>query len=95
MENTVKRLEPRLRDSALIMLRRHGMSEDDLQLESNEPGQPASCVIRGHRVRIQLDDGSAAFKVHAGRWSGASVDFPSAGAFIAAFEEALNDAFTD
>jgi hypothetical protein len=95
MAAPTERLEPRLRDSALIMLRRHGISEDDLQLESNEPGQPVSCMIRGHRVRIELNDQSAAFKVRVGRWSGARVDFPSAGAFIAAFEEALNDAFAD
>jgi hypothetical protein len=93
MEKTTVRLEPKLRDSALIVLRQHGIAEDDLQLEMNEPGDPPSCLIRGHRVRIEVNDGSAAFKVHAGRWSGARVDFPSTGAFIAAFEEALNDAF--
>ena len=95
MGNSSARLEPRLRDSALIMLRRHGITESELLVEGNEPGQPTSCSIRGHRVRIELNDGSAAFKVRAGRWSGASADFPSAGAFIAAFEEALHDAFAD
>lgn len=95
MEKLLERLEPRLRESALIVLREHGMGEGDLQVEGNEPGQPASCTIRGHRVRIQLDDLSAAFKVRAGRWSGARVDFPTTGAFIAAFEEALKDAFAD
>lgn len=94
MGNSSERLEPRLRDSALILLRRHGIAEDELRLESSEPGQPPSCAIRGHRVRIQVDDRSAAFKVRAGHWSGARVDFPSAGAFIAAFEEALHDAFS-
>ncbi len=89
-----ERLEPRLRESALIILRQHGIGEDDLQFEANEPGEPPSCLIRGHRVRIEVNDGSAAFKVHAGRWSGANIDFPTAGAFIAAFEEALNDALT-
>jgi hypothetical protein len=93
MEKTAERLEPRLRESALIMLRRHGMSEDDLQFEANEPGHPVFTIIRGHRVRIELNDQSAAFKVLAGRWSGDRMDFPSTGAFIAAFEEALNDAF--
>ena len=95
MGNSSELLEPRLRESALIMLRRHGFSEGDLQLEANEPGQPSSCLIRGHRVRIQLDDLSAAFKVRAGRWSGARVDFPTAGAYIAAFEEALSGACAD
>jgi hypothetical protein len=88
-------LEPRLRDSALIVLREHGIGEDDVQLERNEPGHPPSCLIRGHRVRVEVNDLSAAFKVHAGRWSGARADFPTTGAFIAAFEEALKDAFAD
>jgi len=83
----------RLRDSALIVLRQYGMAEDDLQFEINEPGDPPSCLIRGHRVRVQLNEQSAAFKVRAGRWSGDIADFPTAGAFLAAFEEALNDAF--
>lgn len=90
-----ERLEPRLRESALIVLREHGIGADDFQLEANEPGQPASCLIRGHRVRVEVNDLSAAFKVHAGRWSGARVDFPTTGAFIAAFEDALKDAFAD
>jgi hypothetical protein len=93
MEKAAAHLEPRLRESALIVLRQYGIGADDLQFEPNEPGDPPSCLIRGHRVRIEVNDGSAAFKVHAGRWSGARVDFPSTGAFIAAFEEALNDAF--
>jgi hypothetical protein len=95
MAALVERLEPKLRESALIILRQHGIAGDDLQFEPNEPGEPASCLIRGHRVRIEVNDGSAAFKVHAGRWSGARVDFPTTGAFIAAFEEALSDAFAD
>ncbi|MEQ1917722.1 MAG: hypothetical protein ABL955_00870 [Elusimicrobiota bacterium] len=93
MTTTTERLESRLRESALIMLRRHGFSEGDFQLEPNEAGQPPSCLIRAHRVRIQVDELSAAFKVRAGRWSGARVDFPTAGAYIASFEEALHDAF--
>jgi hypothetical protein len=95
METTTERLEPKLRESALMVLRRHGIGEDDVRLEENEPGNPASCLIRGHRVRVHLDDRSAAFQVRAGRWSGARVDFPTAGSFIAAFEEALQDALTD
>jgi hypothetical protein len=52
-----ERLEPRLRETALIVLRRHNIGEDDLQLEVNEPHEPSSCLIRGHRVRVQVDDG--------------------------------------
>lgn len=85
-------LEPRLRESALTVLLRHGILEEELRLEPNEPGDPASCRIQGHRVNIHVDDGSAAFKVRAGRWSGARKDFPSVGAFVAAFEQALHDA---
>ena len=88
-------LNARLRESALVVLREHGIGEDDLQLEANEPGDPPSCLIKGHRVRIEVNDGSAAFKVRAGRWSGATADFPTVGAFMAAFEEALKDAFKD
>ena len=85
-------LEPKLRDAALLVLRTHGVAEDELQLEANEPGKPASCLIRGHRVRIHVDDVSATFAVFAGRWRGARTDYPTAGAFIAAFEDALNSA---
>lgn len=88
-------LNVRLRESALIVLREHGIADDDLQLEGNEPGEAPSCLIRGHRVRIEVNDGSAAFKVHAGRWSGATVDFPTVGAFLAAFETALHESLTD
>ena len=87
-------LEPRLRETALIMLRRHGIGEDDLQLEANEPHEPPSCLIRGHRVRVEVDAGSATFRVMAGRWSGRRTDYPTAGAFVAAFEEALNGALS-
>lgn len=85
-------LLPRLRESALVLLRRHHIGEDDVRLEANEPGDPPSCLIRGHRVNVHVDDGSAAFRVKAGRWSGRRADFPTTGAFVAAFEEALNDA---
>ena len=95
METLSERLEPKLRDRALMVLRRHNIFEGDLQLEESEPGHPPSCLIRGHRVRIQTDDHSAAFKVRAGRWSGARADFPTTGAFLAAFEEALNEALSD
>jgi hypothetical protein len=94
VETSSQRLELKLKDSALMVLRRHGIGEDELQLEESEPGKPPSCLIRGHRVRVQIDDRSAAFRVHAGRWSGARVDFPTVGAFIAAFEEALQGALS-
>lgn len=89
-----ERLEPRLRETALIVLRRHGVGEADLQLEASEPHQPPSCLIRGHRVRVEVDDGSVAFRVLSGRWSGRRADFPTAGAFVAAFEQALHDALS-
>ena len=95
METRSERLESKLKDSALMVLRRFGIAEDELQLEDNEPGKPPSCLIRGHRVRIHVDEKSAAFTVRTGRWSGARVDFPTAGAFIAAFETALIDALSD
>ncbi len=95
MSATSGHLESKLRDSALMVLRRHGIAEDEVQLEANEPGKPPSCLIRGHRVRIHVDDISAAFHVRAGRWSGANADFPTTGSFLAAFEEALNDALSD
>ncbi|MDX6770342.1 MAG: hypothetical protein SF051_12480 [Elusimicrobiota bacterium] len=92
MSAAVERLEPRLRETALVILRRHHFGEGDLQLEANEPRQPPSCLIRGHRVRVELDDGSVSFRVMAGRWSGRRADYPTAGAFVAAFEEALDAA---
>ncbi len=85
-------LEPRLREAALIVLRRHHLGEGDLRLEENEPHEPPSCLIRGHRVRVEVNDDSVAFRVLSGRWSGRRADYPTAGAFIAAFEEALQDA---
>lgn len=89
-----ERLEPRLREAALILLRRHHIGEDDLQFEKNEPHEPPFCVIRGHRVRVEVNDDSVAFRVMAGRWSGRRADYPTAGAFVAAFEEALNGALS-
>ena len=94
MTPSAERLEPRLRETALIILRRHHIGEDDLQLEPNEPHEPPFCLIRGHRVRVEVNDDSAAFRVLSGRWSGRRKDFPTAGAFVAAFEEALNGALS-
>jgi hypothetical protein len=94
MTSAAERLLPRLRETALILLRRHHIGEDDLRFEENEPHEPPSCLIRGHRVNVHVDDGSASFRVKAGRWSGRRGDFPTAGAFVAAFEEALNDALS-
>ncbi len=89
-----ERLEPRLRETALIVLRSHDIGEDDLQLEKNEPHESPSCLIQGHRVRVHVDEGSAAFRVRSGRWSGRRADYPTAGAFVAAFEEALHGALS-
>jgi hypothetical protein len=94
MNSSGERLEPRLRETALIILRRHHIGEDDLQFEVNEPHQPPSCLIRGHRVRVYVDDGSADFRVRSGKWSGRRADYPTAGAFVAAFEEELNGALS-
>ena len=95
MTVTSERLEARLRETALIILRRHHLGEDDLQLEKNEPLEPPSCLIRGHRVNVHVDEGSAALRVRSGRWSGRRADYPTAGAFVAAFEEALDGALLD
>ena len=89
-----ERLEARLLETALIILRRHEIGEDDLRLETNEPHEPPSCLIRGHRVNVHVDEGSAAFRVRSGRWSGRRADYPTAGAFVAAFEEALQAALS-
>lgn len=94
MTTTAEHLEPRLREMALIILRRHHIGEDDLILEKNEPHEPPSCLIRGHRVRVEVDDSSVAFRVMAGRWSGRRVDYPTVGAFVAAFEDALDGALS-
>ena len=85
-------LMDKLCDSALMVLRLHGVAEDELQLEANEPGKAAYTLIRGHRVRIHVDERSAQFHVRGGRWSGAHGDFVTTGAFVAAFEQALDDA---
>lgn len=90
--NGSERLEARLRESALIILRRYDIGESDLQLEVSEPHEPPACLIRGHRVRVEVNGDSAAFRVMAGRWSGRRADYPTAGAFVAAFEEALQSA---
>ena len=90
-----ERLLLRLKESARIVLRRHHIGDDDLRFEENEPHEPPSELIRGHRVYMQLDERSASFRVHAGRWSGRRADFPTAGAFIAGFEQALETALAD
>ncbi len=94
MNGSAERLEPRLRETALIVLRRHGIAEDDLLFEPNEPHERPFCLIRGHRVRVEVDDDSVAFRVRSGKWSGRRRDFPTAGAFVAAFEEELHGALT-
>lgn len=88
----VEKLEPRLREAALIVLRRHHIGDSDLQLEANEPHEPTFSLIKGHRVRVEVNDDSASFRVMAGRWSGRRADYPTTGAFLAAFEEALSAA---
>jgi len=94
MTSTGERLEPRLRETALIVLRRHDIGEGDLQVDANEPHDPPSCLIRGHRVRVEINDESVAFRVLAGRWSGRRADYPTTGAFVAAFEEELDGALS-
>lgn len=89
-----ERLEPRLRAAALVILRRHGIAEDELQFDFAKPGAAAACVITGHRIRIHVDDKRADFQARGGRWSGARRDFPSAGALVAALEEALHRALS-
>ncbi|MBI3549235.1 MAG: hypothetical protein HY078_09365 [Elusimicrobia bacterium] len=84
----------RLRESALVVLRRHHFGDDDVKIEANEPGKPPSCLITGHRVRVQLDERSATFRAKSGRWSGDLADFPTMGAFLAAFEESLESALS-
>lgn len=92
MPSSADRLEPRLRETALIVLRRHHIGDDDVRLEPNEPHEAPFCLISGHRVRVEVNDDSAAFRVMSGRWSGRRADYPTAGAFLAAFEEALDGA---
>lgn len=82
----------KLEDSALVMLRRHGISEEEVQVEREEPGHAPYALIRGHRVRIDIYPLSVSFSVRSGRWAGAREEFVSAGAFLAAFEEALDAA---
>jgi len=89
---SAERLESRLRETALIILRRHRIGDDDVRIAMNEPHEAPSSLISGHRVRVELNDESVAFRVHAGRWSGRRADYPTAGSFVAAFEEALEGA---
>jgi hypothetical protein len=90
-----ERLLSKLEDSAFVVLRRHGIAEDELQLECAEPGKTPYLLIRGHRIRVHVDGRSAAFAAKAGRWSGARADYPTAGSFVADFEEALHRALAD
>jgi hypothetical protein len=82
-------LQPKLRESALMALQRYGTGEDELQIETNEPGKTPYCEMSAHRIKIQLNATSATFLVKGGRWSGDSRNYPSAGSFIADFEEHL------
>lgn len=85
---------PKLRDSALLILRRYGTSDEELLVEESEPGKPPYCELRGHRVKVHVDDFSATFLVKGGRWAGSRQDYPSAGAFVADFEENLAKAMS-
>lgn len=87
-------LEPKLREAALVVLRRYGCSEEELELEVNKPGFPAYCEMRAYRIKIHVDDGSANFLVRGGRWSGQRSAYPSTGSFIADFEAQLGRAMT-
>ena len=94
MAPATDQLLAKLKESALIVLRRHGIAEDELQLEKNTPKEPPSWLIKGHRIRIHVDEVSATFAVRAGRWRGACSDYPTAGAFVADFEDQLNRALS-
>lgn len=87
-------LQPRLREAALMILLRHGTGEDELRVESSEPGKPPYLELNAYRIKIHLNPTSATFLVKGGRWSGDRKDYPSAGAFIAEFEEKLNRALS-
>jgi hypothetical protein len=84
----------RLRESALTVLRRHHVAEDELTFETPKE-DPSACVIKGHRIRIHVDERRADFSVRQGRWSGARQDYPSSGSFVSAFEDALDRAISD
>lgn len=88
-------LQPKLREAALTVLRHHGVAEDELTFEGPEkPTEPPFCLMRAHRIRVHVDDRSAAFEVRGGRWSGMRADYPSVGAFVAALEEELHRALS-
>ena len=89
-----EKLAPRLRSSALTVLRRHQVSDENLVIEVPKENSQA-CEIRGHRIRIHLDDQRADFSVRSGRWGAASSDYPSVGAFLSEFEAALDRAISD
>ena len=94
MTPATDQLLAKLKESALMVLRRHGVGEDEVQIEKNSPKELPSWLIKGHRVRIHVDEASATFAVRAGRWRGACADYPTAGAFIADFEDQLNRALS-
>jgi len=87
-------LQTKLRESALVVLRRHGVSEEELQFHGPKPGAPAFCEISGHRIRIHLDEERATFHARGGRWSAGRADYPSTGSFVADFEEQLDRALS-
>ncbi len=87
-------LQARLREAALVALRRHGKAEEELEFKGPKPGAPQFCEICGHRIRIHLDEATATFRVLGGLWSGARADYPSTGAFVADFEAQLDRALS-
>lgn len=93
MTGPEERLSPRLRESALMVLRRSGVGEDELTLETPKE-DPRACLIKGHRIRIHVDDARADFQARGGRWAGARRDYPSTGAFVADFEDQLHRALS-
>ena len=82
-------LEAKLRESALTVLRRYGVSEEELQADASKPGAPPYYEWRGHRIKVHVDASSATFLVKGGRWTARREDFPSAGSFLAEFETQL------
>ncbi len=88
-------LEPKLLDAALAVLRRHGVAEDELAVETpDKPNVPHFTQMRAHRIRVHVDAHTATFEVRGSRWSGARPDYPSAGAFVAALESELHRALS-
>lgn len=94
MAESSERLKSRLRASALTVLLRHGVQEDELRVDESAPEAPAHCELSAHRIRIHLTDRSASFQARGGRWSGERKDYPSDGALVATFEEELHRALS-